>query len=222
MTRLATLDEDVLAALEALEIELNAQKAEMAYLAEPGRPSRPSGPPTLENLALVMGAMLPEGAIVVDESVTTGRGFFPMTAGAPRHDWLNNRGGSIGFGMPVAIGAAIASPERKVILLEGDGSGMYTVQSFWTMARENLNVLTIVFSNRSYKILRGELSNVGVQNPGPRAIDMLSLDRPDIGWVEIAKGMGVEGEQVNDCDGLSKAMEAALQTNGPYLIELVM
>ena len=168
MTRLANVEDDIIAALAALEAELGAQNSEMAHVAEAGRPDKPSGEPTLDNLAAVMGNMLPEGAIVVDESVTTGRGFFPATAGAARHDWLNNRGGSIGFGMPVAIGAAVAAPDRKVVLLEGDGSGMYTVQSLWTMARENLDVTTIVFSNRSYKILRGELSNVGVQNPGPR------------------------------------------------------
>lgn len=222
MTRLASADEDIIAALGALEAELDAQNSPMAHVADAGRPDRPSGEPTLDNLAAVMGAMLPEGAIVVDESVTTGRGFFPATAGAPRHDWLNNRGGSIGFGMPVAVGAAIAAPDRQVILLEGDGSGMYTVQSLWTMARENLNIVTIVFSNRIYKILRGELTNVGVQNPGPRAIDMLSLDRPNLGWVDMAKGMGVPGEEVSDCEGLMKAIEVGIQTDGPYMIDLVM
>ena len=222
MTRLANAEDDIIAALEALEAELGAQNSEMAHVAEAGKPDRPSGEPTLDNLAAVMGNMLPENAIVVDESVTTGRGFFPATAGAARHDWLNNRGGSIGFGMPVALGAAVAAPDRKVVLLEGDGSGMYTIQSLWSMAREQLDVTTIVFSNRSYKILRGELSNVGVQNPGPRAIDMLTLDRPDLGWVDMAKGMGVDGEQVSDCEGLMRAMEAGLQTDGPYLIDLVM
>ena len=222
MTRLANAEDDIIAALEALEAELGAQNSEMAHVAEAGKPDRPSGEPTLDNLAAVMGNMLPENAIVVDESVTTGRGFFPATAGAARHDWLNNRGGSIGFGMPVALGAAVAAPDRKVVLLEGDGSGMYTVQSLWSMAREQLDVTTIVFSNRSYKILRGELSNVGVQNPGPRAVDMLTLDRPDLGWVDMAKGMGVDGEQVSDCEGLMRAMEAGLQTDGPYLIDLVM
>ena len=222
MTRLANAEDDIIAALEALEAELGAQNSEMAHVAEAGKPDRPLGEPTLDNLAAVMGNMLPENAIVVDESVTTGRGFFPATAGAARHDWLNNRGGSIGFGMPVALGAAVAAPDRKVVLLEGDGSGMYTIQSLWSMAREQLDVTTIVFSNRSYKILRGELSNVGVQNPGPRAIDMLTLDRPDLGWVDMAKGMGVDGEQVSDCEGLMRAMEAGLQTDGPYLIDLVM
>ena len=127
--------------------------------------------------------MLPENAIVVDESVTTGREFFPETAGAPPHDWINNRGGSIGYGMPVAIGAAIACPDRKVIALEGDGSAMYTLQSLWTMARENLDVTVLIFANGTYQILRGELTNVGVRNPGPRAVDMLSIGRPDLDWV---------------------------------------
>ena len=222
IARLAAVDEDIEGALQALAEELDALSTPPAHTAASRRPAKPSGPPTLENLAAVMGAMLPENAIVVDESVTTGREFFPETAGVPPHDWLNNRGGSIGYGMPVATGAAIACPDRKVILLEGDGSGMYTVQALWTMAREQLDIVTIVFANRSYRILRGELTNVGVRNPGPRAIDMLSLDRPTLGWVEMARGMGVPGERVEDCDGLIKAMEAGIQSDGPYLIELVM
>ena len=141
---------------------------------------------------------------------------------APPHDWINNRGGSIGYGMPVATGAAIACPERKVIALVGDGSAMYTVQALWTMAREGLDVTIMIFANRSYEILRGELTNVGVQNPGPRAMDMLSIDRPDLGWVEMARGMGVEARQVDDLEGLADAFAAGLSSQGPYLIELVM
>ena len=173
-------------------------------------------------LGIVLGNLLPENAVVVDESVTTGREFFPLTAGAPPHAWLNNRGGSIGYGLPVATGAAIACPGQKVIALEGDGSAMYTVQSLWTMARENLDVTILVFANRSYKILRGELTNVGVQNPGPRAIDMLSLNRPDLDWVAMAKGMGVDGTKVDDCEGLTKAFERGLDVQGPYLIEIAL
>jgi acetolactate synthase-1/2/3 large subunit len=113
-----------------------------------------------DTLAAALAALLPEGAIVSDESVTTGRGFFKQTAGAPPHDWMNNMGGSIGLGMPLATGAAIACPDRKVVCLEGDGSGMYTVQALWTQARESLNVTTVVFANRTYAILHGELANV--------------------------------------------------------------
>ena len=123
--------------------------------------------------------------------------------------------------MPVAVGAAIACPDRKVIALEGDGSAMYTLQSLWTMAREGLDVTVVIFANRSYSILRGELTNVGVQNPGPRAMDMLNIDRPDLGWVAMANGMGVEAQQVNDCDALAAALQAGLATEGPYLVEVV-
>ena len=171
---------------------------------------------------MAIGATLPENAIVVDESVTTGRDFFPATAGAPPHDWLNNRGGAIGYGMPVSIGAAIACPDRKVVLLEGDGSGMYTVQSLWTMARENLDITILIFANRTYEILRGELVNVGVQNPGPKAVDMLTLDRPYIDWVNVAKGMGVEGMKVNNCENLLKALDVGIKKDGPFLIEIII
>ena len=136
---------------------------------------------------------IPENAIVVDESVTTGRQFFPPTAAANPHDWLQNMGGSIGFSTPVATGAAVACPDRKVICMVGDGSAMYTLQSLWTQAREGLNVLTIVFANRIYQILRGEFDGVGAGEPGQRALDMLKIDRPTLDWVSLAKGMGVAG-----------------------------
>ena len=180
----------------------------------------PNGALTPETIAQVLGNMIPENAIVVDESVTTGRDFFRHTNGAPPHVWLNNRGGSIGYGMPVAIGAAIACPDRKVLALEGDGSAMYTVQSLWTMARENLDITILVFANKTYRILHGELRNVGVQNPGPRAQDMLTLNRPDLGWVDMARGMGVEGTKVSDAGELAKALAAGLASEGPYLIEV--
>lgn len=213
---------DLLGGLEALCDAVGANASAPVGVAQAGRPEIADGALTPETIAPVLGAMIPENAIVVDESVTTGRRFFPMTAGAPPHDWLNNRGGSIGYGMPCAIGAAIACPDRKVIALEGDGSAMYTVQSLWTMAREELDITVLVFANRTYRILQGELTNVGVQNPGPRAVDMLTLDRPALGWVEMARGMGVEAERVADTHGLAKALEAGLVNGGPYLIELEM
>ena len=218
---LVNVDEDILSALTDLANELGAINESPKFLAEYNRPELPEGNITKEKLALVLGNKLPENAIVVDESVTTGRDFFPATAGAPPHDWLNNRGGAIGYGMPVSIGAAVACPDRKVILLEGDGSGMYTVQSLWTMARENLDVTILVFANRTYEILKGELTNVGVQNPGPRAIDMLNLDRPYLDWVNIAKGMGVEAVKVDDCNKLTKALDIGIKKDGPFLIEVI-
>ena len=124
--------------------------------------------------------------------------------------------------MPVAIGAAIACPDRKVIALVGDGSAMYTLQALWTMAREGLDVTVLIFANGTYNILRGELTNVGVRNPGPRAVDMLSIGRPDLDWVALARGMGVEASRAKTCEQLSKAMSAGLRSEGPYLIEVAL
>lgn len=218
---LANAGDDVEGALEALAQAVGANGPPKG-VAEAGRPEIPDGPATPDAIAAVLGALIPENAIVVDESVTTGRAFFQMTAGAPPHDWLNNRGGSIGYGMPVAIGAAIAAPDRKVIALEGDGSAMYTLQSLWTMAREALDITVLIFANRSYRILQGELTNVGVQNPGPRAIDMLSLTHPELGWVQMANGMGVDGRRVTDARELADALAFGLAEPGPYLIEIML
>lgn len=219
---LADAGTDLGAALTALCDATGATTTAPAHVAQVDLPERPSGPINLDTLAAVIARAIPEDAIVVDESITTGRAFFPVTKGAPKHTWLNNCGGSIGYGMPVAIGAAIACPDRKVMGLIGDGSAMYTVQSLWTMARENLNITVLIFANRSYHILRGELTNVGVGNPGPRAIDMLSLDRPALDWVQMAGSMGVEANRVTDCASLEAALEDGLATDGPSLIEVVL
>ena len=173
---------------------------------QPGRPALPTGALTPDTLAAALGALLPEGAIVADESVTTGRGFFRATAGAPPHDWLNNMGGSIGLGLPLATGAAVACPDRKVVCLEGDGSGMYTVQALWTQARESLDVTTVVFANRTYAILRHELAGVRAGTPGPKAADMLDIGRPDLDWVAMARGMGVPGEPRDHRGGVQQAV----------------
>lgn len=217
---LATPSDDIAAALAGLVDELGAGKAEPQGIAQSHRPALPDGPCSPDTIAAVLGALIPENAIIVDESVTTGRAFFPQTAGAAPHSWLNNRGGSIGYGLPVAVGAAIAAPDRKVIALEGDGSAMYTVQALWTMAREGLDITVLVFANRSYRILHGELTNVGVQNPGPRAVDMLTLNRPNLGWVDMARGMGVDGCLVADARDLAVALKAGLESQGPYVIEI--
>ena len=173
-------------------------------------------------IGAVLGALLPEDAIVVDESVSTGRGLFPFTASAPPHDWLNNMGGSIGFGLPVAVGAAIACPNRKVVSLEGDGSGMYTLQALWTMAREGLNVTIVVLANQSYAILKGEFANVGAGAPGQKANDMMSLDRPNLDWIALARGHGIEAGRAHDLQEFAREFQRALAVRGPYLIELMM
>jgi acetolactate synthase-1/2/3 large subunit len=221
VTTLCPVDGDPIGSLEALAAELDAMNEKPA-VAQPKRPDRPTGKFTLDGLGQALGATMPEGAIVVDESVTTGRGFFPYSVGAPPHDWLNNMGGSIGFGAPVAVGAAVACPDRKVICMIGDGSAMYTIQALWTMARENLDVCVLIFSNRNYKILYSQLADVGAANPGPRAIDMLTLDRPTLEFTMLAKGMGVPGAKAHDLEELTKQLTYAMAHKGPYLIDVVM
>ena len=218
---LARQGEDYAGALEALAEAIGAAKTEPDR-AKAERPLAASGPITLQGLAQTVAALLPENAIVADESITSGRGMMAASKGAPPHDWLTNTGGSIGIGMPLAVGAAIAAPERPVLCLEADGSGMYTVQSLWTTAREKLNVTTVIFSNRAYAILKGEYANVGAGNMGPRALDMLEIGRPDLDWVALAKGMGVPGTRVTDLDQFAASLRAGFADSGPKLIEVVL
>jgi acetolactate synthase-1/2/3 large subunit len=213
--------ENSVAALEALAGALGAKPGD-ARPQQMVELAKPTGPLTHASIAQAIAMAIPENAIVVDESVTTGRGFFPPTAAANPHDWLQNMGGSIGFSTPVATGAAVACPDRKVICMVGDGSAMYTLQSLWTQARENLNVLTIVFANRIYQILRGEFDGVGAGEPGQRALDMLKIDRPALDWVSLAKGMGVPGRSVANADDFVKALAEGVAEPGPRLIEVQM
>jgi len=219
---LAAADADLTAALAALSTATGADDTAPAHVVTDALPERPTGRINLDSLAALIARAIPEDGIVVDESVTSGRAFSPATKSARKHTWLNNCGGSIGYGMPAAIGAAVACPDRKVLCLTGDGSAMYTVQSLWTMAREKLDITVLIFANRSYQILRGELTNVGVQNPGPRAIDMLSLDRPALDWVQMSRSMGVSAVSVTDCEDLEAALEEGLTQSGPSLIEIVL
>jgi acetolactate synthase I/II/III large subunit len=219
--RLTAGGENSVAALEALASALGARPAD----AKPQKLvelAKPTGALTHASIAQALAMAIPENAIVVDESITTGRGFFPPTAAAAPHDWLQNMGGSIGFSTPVATGAAVACPDRKVICMVGDGSAMYTLQSLWTQAREGLNVLTIVFANRIYQILRGEFDGVGAGEPGQRAMDMLKLDRPNLDFVALAKGMGVPGRAVSNVDDFVKALAEGVAEKGPRLIEVQM
>ena len=213
--------DDIVHALEFLVDELGARGAVPA-LAAAKRPPLPAGALTGDAIMQVVGALMPENAIVADEAVTSGRKFFSFSDGAPPHDYIQLTGGSIGEGLPLATGAAIACPDRKVICLQADGSGMYTVQALWTMARENLDVVTIVMANRSYAILHGEFRNVLAGAPGDRARAMLDLDRPALDWTQMARGMGVEAVRADSCEALAKAFAGALRSKGPFLIEAVI
>jgi len=216
---LASPGEDYVGALEGLEAELSPPRTHLVG-EKTERPALPDGDITLPGLAAVVGALLPENTIVVDESMTSGRGMMAATKGAPPHDWLGNTGGSIGIAMPLAVGAAVACPSRKVLCLTADGSGMYTLQGLWTMAREGLDVTTVVFANRDYAVLKREFSYLGVGQPGPRALGMFEIGRPDLDWVHLAKGMGVPGTRVTSLAGFARALRAGFESAGPTLIEV--
>ena len=220
-TTLAKESEDIVHALAWLADELGATEQPI----EPSRyapPAPATGAINAATLAQSLGSLIPENAIVVDEGVSTGRGFFPATRNAHPHTWLQNMGGSIGIGMPMATGAAVACPNRPVLNLEADGSAMYTLQALWTQAREKLNVTTVLFNNRSYAILKSELANVGAQNVGRKALDMLDLSRPDLDFVMLARGMGVPGERVTTMDEFNAAVARGLSVPGPYLVEVML
>ena len=221
---LAAAGQDLTAALEWLADEVGApRKVQLrpAPDAEALTAAVPSGPLTADAIARVVMQRVPENAILCDEAVTSGT-FHNYAHLAAPHDMLALTGGAIGVGLPLATGAAVACPDRKVIGLQADGSGMYTVQALWTQARERLDVISIIFSNRAYAILQGEMRNVGVKEFGRNAERMLAFDDPALDWVSLAKGMGVEGARVTTTDELAKVFEAALKRSGPFLIEAVM
>jgi acetolactate synthase-1/2/3 large subunit len=218
---LASPGEDYVGGLDALAEALSIKGTNLQS-EEAERPPIPSGEITLPGLGAVVGALLPENTIVVDESMTSGRGLMAATRRAPPHEWLGNTGGSIGIALPLAVGAAVACPDRPVLCLTADGSGMYTAQALWTMAREGLNITTVVFANRDYAVLKREFSYLGVGNPGPRAASMFEIGRPDLDWTLLAKGMGMPGTRVNSLDAFGKALRAGLDGEGPTLIEVLL
>ncbi|MBV9515449.1 MAG: acetolactate synthase large subunit [Mycobacteriaceae bacterium] len=191
-----------------------------APLTDLSRPALPTGTLSATAIADAVGALLPEGAIVVDESNTSGLPLAQATAGSPAHDWLTLTGGAIGYGIPAAVGAAVAAPERPVLCLESDGSAMYTISGLWTQAREELNVTTVVYSNGAYDILRVELQRVGADSAaGPKAAQLLDLTRPTIEFVNLAEGMGVPARRVTTAEGFADALRAAFAEPGPHLID---
>jgi acetolactate synthase-1/2/3 large subunit len=218
---LATPGEDALGALAELADAVGAPSSVAVSPLE--RVALPSdGALNVDNLSAAVGALLPDDAVVVDEAVTASVLFVERTAGACEHDYLFLTGGSIGWGMPAATGAAVGAGGRPVVNLEADGSAMYTIQSLWTQAREGLDVTTIIIANRSYAILEFEFSRVGAEGDGAAARELMDIARPELSFAGLAQSMGVPGRRVEDVGGLVSALREAFSQPGPHLIEAVV
>jgi acetolactate synthase-1/2/3 large subunit len=215
---LARVENDLPAALRALAEELGAAPVSPPVYT---RAERGRGAPTGESVGHSLAALLPDNAIVIDEGVSFGRGLFPLLHAAAPHDLLALTGGAIGDGLPMATGAAVAGGGRRVVGLQADGSAMYTIQALWTQARERLNVTTIILANRKYAILLNELANVGA-NPGRTALDMLDLGNPDLDFVKLAAGMGVEGARAETMEQFNDLFAQSVTREGPFVIELMI
>lgn len=214
--------DDLDAAVVALAslVEFGAGSASLRQGSD--RPPLPSGPLTAQAVCQALGALMPEDAIVSDEGNTSGLWASGATAGSPPHDWLCLTGGAIGQGLPVALGAAVAAPDRPVIALESDGSALYTLQSWWTMAREGLDVTTILLNNRSYAVLNMELDRVGAKASGPRARAMLDLDDPAVDFTSLARGLGVPAARADTAEQFAEELARALATPGPSVVEAII
>ncbi|MBM7070185.1 acetolactate synthase large subunit [Actibacterium sp. 188UL27-1] len=215
---LTGIDGDGPAAVSALAAYMDAEP-HVPGVALP--PSPQAGTIRHDTIAAAIANALPENAIVVDESLTGGRDIWSATKAAAPHSWISLTGGAIGDGIPLALGAAVACPDRPVLTLQADGSAMYTIQGLWSQAREGVNITTLIFANRTYEILKTELFAVGA-NPGRSALDMLDLDRPNIDFVALAKGMGVPGRRADCVADLQRILVTAMDEPGPFLIEAMM
>ncbi|ACI99172.1 acetolactate synthase large subunit [Rhodospirillum centenum] len=219
--RLCGPGEDGHAALEALAGLLGAGSSDPVLLPEQ-RPLRPEGRLTVDAVGQAIGSLLPENAIVVDEAITSGAPCYRFTVQAPTHDWLSLTGGSLGFGLPAALGAAMAAPGRKVLALVGDGSALYTNQALWSLARTGADVVVVVFANRAYRILQLEYANMGLGSPAPAAQDLMRLDTPDLDFVSLARGFGILAARADEAGEFTRILERALAEPGPFLIETVV
>ena len=214
---LARPEEDAVAALNSLADELGAPaKVEIPESEIAPQLLRGAFEPVA--FATTLAALLPENCIVSEDAVTSGRALFAPTFNAAPHDWIQITGGAIGQGFPAATGAALACPERTVVCLQADGAGMYTLQALWTQAREQLDVVNVVFANRSYRILHGELLAVGA-SPGAASNELFDLARPELDWISLANGMGVEGARVDSLETFADVFGAACAQRGPFLIQ---
>ena len=217
---LAERGQDGAAAMEALAEALGAKAAPSA--APQAFPDRPTGDINPYTVGASIARHMPEDAVISDDAVTSGLPVFMQTKGARPHDWLSLTGGAIGQGIPVAVGAAVACPDRKVLSLNGDGAAMYTVQGLWTLARENLDVTVVIFANHAYRILGVELSRTGAGKPGAAAASLLDLGNPRIDWVQLASGLGLSATRCETAESFDATFAAAMAQTGPSLIEVAL
>lgn len=218
---LAQPHEDATSALEAVAEALGAQGAPAVAPYRPVAAPMDESALTSEAIMRIVGRLLPEQAIVSDEVLTGGFPNYPLLETSAPCDYLQLTGGAIGDGIPLATGAAVACPGRRVVSLQGDGSAMYTLQALWTQAREKLDITTVIYANRSYAVLREELDKVGARE-GAKAFSVLDLHDPSLDWVHLARGMGVEAVRVETCRGFADAFRAAVGARGPFLIEAIV
>ena len=213
--------QDAVASLEKLVRVLDASQT-VPVLQPTQRPTRPRGRLNAAKVCKAVGHLMPENAILIDEGITSTLMLAAMTQGAPRHDLITLTGGAIGQGLPNAVGAAVACPDRPVIALIGDGTAMYTIQSLWTMAREKLDVTAIIFNNASYSVLSVELDRVGAEQGGAKAKSQLDLHGPQLDFARLAQGMGVHAVRVDTAEDFCKALEYARSHPGPHLIDALV
>src|SRR5580700_8201773 len=211
---LAHPNEDGTAALEALADAVNAPK-QPVHVGVSRKPDIPTGPLNPLTAGQIIAHYLPSGAIISDEGATAGGGVHRFAASIEPHDHLALTGGAIGQGIPVATGAAVACPDRKIVCLHGDGGAMYTLQALWTQARESLDVTTVIFANHSYAILNIELMRVGVEHAGPKALSTLDLHNPTLDWLSLAAGLGVEATRAHTVEEFTNQFGQAMREPGP-------
>ena len=221
LIELCSREMDIAWTLQALAEDLGEADLAPDDFVPDDRPALADGPLTMAKVGESIAALMPDETVIVDEGITASAHLAPALKRGPGHDVLTITGGSIGFGLPNAVGAAVACPDRKIVVLEGDGSGMYTLQSLWTMAREGLDVTTVIFANRGYQILREELAAMGVNAVGRNAQRMFDVEGPSLDWVALAKGHGVEAKRVVDMAGFNAAFREAMEQRGPRLIEVL-
>lgn len=221
---LAGLEHDIPAVINTLADVLGAGKLEPAHVhaATAGELELPTGTLSADAMGTIVARYLPENSVICEESVTSGLRLAALAPTMAPHDHMPLTGGAIGLGIPMATGAAVAAPGRKIVNLQADGSGMYTLQGLWTQAREKLDVLTVVYSNRGYSILKGEMRNVGVNDFGENARRMLDIDDPALDWCSLARGMGVEAARAETAESFADLFQSGLKRKGPFLIEAVI